>query len=151
MEERGSSGETAAHCISIAEVIDFLQTLTLAYIMLRAREITKKKNQSQKLLQGIKWEETKKNATNSQSVKKQVNSGCLMNSVMQVNSARRNNFSICKISCRSTFLTFSALLSFWYLICNAEFDSNSSCLDRTILARLARKNCKICHKMRSVE
>ena len=27
MEERGSSGETAAHCISIAEVIDFLQTL----------------------------------------------------------------------------------------------------------------------------
>ena len=43
MEERGSSGETAAHCISIAEVIDFLQTLTLAYIMLRAREITKKK------------------------------------------------------------------------------------------------------------
>ena len=30
----------------------------------------------------------------------------------------------------STFLAFSALLSFWYLICNAEFDSNSSCLDR---------------------
>ena len=32
--------------------------------------------------------------------------------------------------CSSTFLAFSALLSFWYLICNAEFDSNSSCLDR---------------------
>ena len=43
MEERGSSGETAAHCISIAEVIDFLQTLTPAYIMLRAWEVTKKK------------------------------------------------------------------------------------------------------------
>ena len=28
------------------------------------------------------------------------------------------------------FLHFSALLSFWSLICNAEFDSNSSCLDR---------------------
>ena len=32
--------------------------------------------------------------------------------------------------CSSTFLAFSALLSFWYLICNAEFDSNSLCLDR---------------------
>ena len=32
--------------------------------------------------------------------------------------------------CSSTFLAFFALLSFWYLICNAEFDSNSSCLDR---------------------
>ena len=28
------------------------------------------------------------------------------------------------------FLAFSALLSLWSLICNAEFDSNSSCLDR---------------------
>ena len=59
-----------------------------------------------------------------------MNSGCLMNSVKQVNSARKNNFSTCKISCNSTFLAFSALLFFWYLICNAEFDSNSSCLDR---------------------
>ena len=32
--------------------------------------------------------------------------------------------------CSSTFLAFSALPSFWYLISNAEFDSNSSCLDR---------------------
>ena len=32
--------------------------------------------------------------------------------------------------CSSTFLAFSALLFFWYLICNAEFDSISSCLDR---------------------
>ena len=29
-----------------------------------------------------------------------------------------------------TFLAFSAFLSFWYLICNVEFDLNSSCLDR---------------------
>ena len=28
------------------------------------------------------------------------------------------------------FLAFSALLFFWFLICNAEFDSNSLCLDR---------------------
>ena len=28
------------------------------------------------------------------------------------------------------FVAFSALLSFWSLICNVEFDSNSSCLDR---------------------
>ena len=30
----------------------------------------------------------------------------------------------------STFLAFFALLSFWYLICNADFDLNSSYLDR---------------------
>ena len=30
----------------------------------------------------------------------------------------------------SIFFVFSALLSFWSLICNAEFDLNSSCLDR---------------------
>ena len=28
------------------------------------------------------------------------------------------------------FLAFSALLFLWFLICNAEFDSNSTCLDR---------------------
>ena len=28
------------------------------------------------------------------------------------------------------FVAFSALLSFWSLICNVEFDSNSSCFDR---------------------
>ena len=28
------------------------------------------------------------------------------------------------------FSSHFALLSFWSLICNAEFDSNSSCLDR---------------------
>ena len=30
----------------------------------------------------------------------------------------------------SNFLVFSALLSFWSLICNTEFDFNSLCLDR---------------------
>ena len=28
------------------------------------------------------------------------------------------------------FLLFYGLFSFWFLICNVEFDSNSSCLDR---------------------
>ena len=45
--------------------------------------------------------------------------------------AGRRKFPGCSnFPCSSTFLAFSALLSFWYLICNAEFDSNSSCLDR---------------------
>ena len=30
----------------------------------------------------------------------------------------------------SIFFVFFALISFWSLICNAEFDSNSLCLDR---------------------
>ena len=34
------------------------------------------------------------------------------------------------ISYSSKFFAFSALLSFSSMICNAEFDSNSSCLDR---------------------
>ena len=43
----------------------------------------------------------------------------------KMHNARRNQNSQCSI-----FLAFSALLSFWSLICNAELDSNSSCLDR---------------------
>ena len=40
--------------------------------------------------------------------------------------------SACRMQFRnnSNFLSFSALLSFWSLICNVELDSNSSCLDR---------------------
>ena len=37
----------------------------------------------------------------------------------------RVKFLLCSI-----FFVFSDLLSLWSLICNAEFDSNSSCLDR---------------------
>ena len=36
----------------------------------------------------------------------------------------------CKIFAVLHFIAFSALLSFWSLICNAEFDLNYSCLDR---------------------
>ena len=72
-----------------------------------------------------------------------------MNSGRTMNSGKQEaNFTGCEIShpakfCRlrnfrnpakflrcSNFLVFSALLSLWFLICNAEFDSNSSCLDR---------------------
>ena len=35
-----------------------------------------------------------------------------------------------KILLCSIFFVFSTILSFWSLICNAEFDSNSLCLDR---------------------
>ena len=45
--------------------------------------------------------------------------------------AGRRKFPRCSnFPCSSTFLAFSALLSFWYLICNTEFDLNSLCLDR---------------------
>ena len=44
--------------------------------------------------------------------------------------AGRRKFPRCSnFPCSSTFFAFSALLSFWYLICNAKFDSDSSCLD----------------------
>ena len=36
----------------------------------------------------------------------------------------------CKIFAMLHFLLFSAPLSFWFLICNAEFNSNSLCLDQ---------------------
>ena len=60
MEKGGSSGETAAHrLLPKSEVIDrFVQTE--AYICSESREITKKKNQDRKVLQGIISEETKK-------------------------------------------------------------------------------------------
>ena len=36
----------------------------------------------------------------------------------------------CEIFAVLHFVAFSSLLSFWSLICNAEFGSNSSCLDQ---------------------
>ena len=52
------------------------------------------------------------------------------------NSAGRNSggqeeiSQVLQFPCSFAFLAFSTVLSFWYLICNVEFDSNSSCLDR---------------------
>ena len=48
-----------------------------------------------------------------------------MNSARMMHSARRKNIPV-----MLHFLLFSAILSSWSLIYNAEFDSNSSCLDR---------------------
>ena len=48
-----------------------------------------------------------------------------------VNSAGRKKISQpCEIFVVLHFLLFSAPLSFWLLIINAEFDLNSLCLDR---------------------
>ena len=48
-----------------------------------------------------------------------------------MNSARwMNSGSGKSIPAVLHFSSHFALLSFWFLICNAEFDSNSSCLDR---------------------
>ena len=107
----------------------FVQSLTEAYILLRSREITKKKNQNQKLLQGIKWEETKncnKKAKGAGSQQCRMNKQCCrMNSVVQRQFRNRTKFLLCSI-----FFVFSTLLSFWSLIYNAKFDSNSLCLYR---------------------
>ena len=52
-----------------------------------------------------------------------------MHSVSRLQFRGLRNF--CSLpNCSFNFLAFSALLSFWSLICNAEFDSNFSCLDR---------------------
>ena len=46
------------------------------------------------------------------------------------NFASCENFVTLQNFCCGLFLMFSASLSFWLLIYNAEFNSNSSCLDR---------------------
>ena len=45
-------------------------------------------------------------------------------------TSRKQISQPCKIFIEVLFLLFSGLLSLWFLICNVEFDSNSSCLDR---------------------
>ena len=48
--------------------------------------------------------------------------------------------------------TFSALISFWFFICNAEFNSNSTFLDRLDnLGIINLQKLKFSHKMQSVE
>ena len=73
---------------------------------------------------------------------------------MEVGKAFRRMRNFCnpaKFLRFSNFLVFSALLPFWFLICNAEFDSNSSWLDRLNNFDINNlQNCKISHKMRLV-
>ena len=77
-------------------------------------------------------------------------------------SAKMRNFAQCKNFAGAKFLhpsmklldfsTFSTLLSFWFLICKAEFDSNSTRLDRLDnLGINSLQNYKISHKMLSEE
>ena len=54
-----------------------------------------------------------------------------------MNNATCENFAACEnfVGCENfpaapISFVFSTLLSFWSLICNVEFDSNSLCLDR---------------------
>ena len=81
-----------------------------------------KRNQNQKLLQGIISEETKIETNRAHHQK--AGTGSRMNSGLRCEQCCRMKISQCSI-----FLHFFALLSFWDLICNDEFDSNSSCLD----------------------
>ena len=74
----------------------FILSLTEAYILLRTRKITKKKKQNQKLLQGIKWEDTKncnKKAKDTGSQQCRMNEQCCrMNSACRGNFATMRNF-----------------------------------------------------------
>ena len=78
-----------------------------------------------KAITRTKWEETKNCNKNKKKIEMQKNRGYKMNSVGAVNSAVGTKFRNAPF-----FFVFFALLSFWSLICNAEFDPNSSCLDR---------------------
>ena len=53
-----------------------------------------------------------------------VNSGWEVNSGRQEQFLKRDKFWLCSI-----LLHFLLFFPSWSLICNAEFDSNSSCLD----------------------
>ena len=72
-----------------------------------------KKNQKEKLLQGTKREENQKVTKESQNVKGKMNSGTGK-----------------AISRHGAKFSASAPSFLLILICNVEFDSNSSCLDR---------------------
>ena len=55
---------------------------------------------------------------------------CQQVAISQPENIRRLRNFCSLLNCSFNFLGFYALLSFWSLICNAEFDSNFSCLDR---------------------
>ena len=76
---------------------------------------------------GAKKEENQKSQqAKTGSRKSRMNSGKMVNSGSGRKQFRNpTKFLLCSIS-----FVFSALFSFWTLICNVEFDSNSLCLDR---------------------
>ena len=108
-----------------------------AYILPRPRKITKKKTKTKSYYKGQNGKKTKRGQKKSK-IKKQHEQCWKLEqcagglAILQPTKFRRlRNFrNPAKFLQRPNFLAFSALLSFWFLICNAEFDSNSSCLDR---------------------
>ena len=89
--------------------------------MLSISEITKK-TKMKSHYQGQIWKKQKKSNKNP-SVNKQVNSGCMSEWLGGEQCAQE------KHSCSAHFSSLFALLSFWDLICNDEFNSGSSCLN----------------------
>ena len=87
--------------------------------MLKTRKKYKKtKKQNQKVLEGIKWEEKQKYNKNTKALKG--------GEQWQARSISQT----CEIFVVLHFSSHFSLLSFWFLIYNAEFDLNSPCLDR---------------------
>ena len=132
MKEEGSSGKTPAHCISIAKSeLPPLQTIHKVYIMPMIRKITKT-SKLQLLHQGY----FRKNCKKKGQTGSQMSNGTKIGE--QIFSQCENFALVQKLHVKiSHFLASSALLSFFsssflliFFICNAKFDSNSSCLDR---------------------
>ena len=89
--------------------------------MLTVREV-KKKNQNRKAITGVKWKKTKSKRKRGIAKKQERAAG---GTVLELGTVLQEpNFGILNFS------SLFALLSFWSLICNVEFDLNSSCLDR---------------------
>ena len=83
-----------------------------------------KRNQNKKLLQGIILEETKN--CNKNLRRQKAGEQWLLNEQCSQDAQCLQE----KHSCNAPFSSIFCYSFLWSLICNAEFDSNSSCLDR---------------------
>ena len=90
--------------------------------MLSVYEITKK-NQKQKAITRIKWEKNQKQMQTGHSVKSR-------NGQQDEQCWEDAQCSQEKHSCNAPFSSVFCYSFLWSLICNAEFDLNSLCLDR---------------------
>ena len=117
---KGSSGETATHRLSITDVMLY-SVWSGGFYSQPIVQFTKnyKNKYYYKEKVGRKPKREQKAKTGSMKEQGRINSG------KSCEQCCRNQISQCFI-----FLLFSASLSFLRLICNAEFNSNSSCLDR---------------------
>ena len=105
--------------IAKSEVIDTKFLQIEAYICAQCIGNYQKKTKP-KAITGINLEETTKNIKALKA-----GTGSRMNSGWRGEQCCKMQISQCSI-----FSSLFTLLSFWDLICNDEFDSNSSCLDR---------------------